>query len=95
MLRRFVVNYLARHRNWTNRLLHLIGIPVTFIVTAVLLACGQWLPAIVSFVIGYALQFLGHWVEGNDSGEVVLIKRWLSRPYVEFGPEPKRSRRDG
>ncbi len=95
MLRRFVVNYLARHRNWTNRLLHLVGVPVTFILTAVLLANGAWLPALASFVIGYALQLLGHWFEGNDAGEVVLIKRWLGRPYVEFGPEPNRSRRDG
>jgi hypothetical protein len=95
VLRRFVVNYLARHRNWTNRILHLIGVPVTFIAPAVLLCYGAWKPAIVCFVVGYLLQFLGHWVEGNDAGEVVLVKKWLGRPYTEFGPEPNRLRRDG
>lgn len=95
MLRRFLINYLARHRNWTNRILHLIGVPVTFLVSVVLLCYGTWSWALASFVVGYALQFLGHWVEGNDPGEVVLVKRWLGRPYVEFGPDPKASRRDG
>ena len=39
-----------------------------------------------SFVGGYGRQFLGHAIEGNDAGEVVLIKRWLGRPYREFAP---------
>jgi hypothetical protein len=45
--------------------------------------------------LGYALQFVGHLVEGNDMGEWVAIKRVLGLPYVsissrwqqEAGPE--------
>ena len=94
MLRRFLVNYLARHQNRTNQLLHLVGLPVTFVVPAVLLAERRWGWAIACFVAGYALQFLGHWFEGNDAGEVILVKKWLGRPYVEFGRGLKRSKPD-
>ena len=43
------------------------------------------------FVGGYLLQFLGHAIEGNDAGEVVLIKRLLGRPYVAIAPRRKGS----
>ncbi len=89
MLRRFLVNYIARHRNRVNQLLHLVGLPVTFIVPLFLLARREWLAALGCFVAGYALQFLGHWFEGNDAGEVILVKKWLGRPYVEFGAGEK------
>lgn len=94
MLRRFVVNYIARHQNRANQLLHLVGVPLTFVVSLVLLFDGAWWWAGACFVSGYALQFIGHAVEGNDAGEVVLVKRWLGRPYREFasGREPLRTR---
>ena len=37
-------------------------------------------------VIGYALQYVGHRHEGNDMGEIVLLKRLLGRPYVAVSP---------
>jgi hypothetical protein len=46
----------------------------------------MWWQAAACFVGGYALQFIGHAVEGNDAGEVVLVKRWLGKPCKEFGP---------
>lgn len=88
--RRFIVNYIQRHQNRVNQLLHLIGVPLTFVVSIILLVQREWLWAAAAFVGGYALQFLGHAIEGNDAGEVVLVKRWLGRPYVEFGPGVKR-----
>lgn len=90
MLRRFLQNYAERHRNRANQLLHVIGVPLTFVVSTVFLVQEQWLPALGCFLGGYALQFLGHAIEGNDAGEVVLIKRWLGREYVEFAPQPRR-----
>jgi hypothetical protein len=51
----------------------------------------MWWWALAAFVGGYLLQFAGHAVEGNDAGELVLIKRWLGRPYIEFGPLSKQS----
>jgi len=86
MLRRFIVNYLSRHRNRANQLLHLVGVPLTFVVSLFCLVRQQWLWAGACFVVGYALQFIGHWLEGNDAGEVILVKKLLGKPFVEFGP---------
>lgn len=86
MLRRFVVNYIDRHMHPANRVLHLVGVPLTFVASIVCLVLHLWWAAAGCFVAGYALQFLGHAIEGNDAGEVVLVKRWLGKPYREFGP---------
>lgn len=86
MLRRFVTNYVERHLHPVNRVLHLVGVPLTFVVSVVMLVLGEPWWALGCFVAGYILQFVGHAIEGNDAGETVLVKRWLGRPYVEFGP---------
>jgi hypothetical protein len=95
MLRRLLVNYLARHQNRTNQLLHLVGLPVTFLPPLVLLANSRPQEALYCFIAGYALQFVGHWFEGNDAGEMILLKKWLGRPYIEFGRASKLSKPDG
>lgn len=84
-MRRFLVNYIQRHQNRWNQVLHLVGVPLTFVVSIVLLAMDRGWWALGAFLGGYALQFLGHAIEGNDAGEVVLLKRWLGLPYREFG----------
>ena len=91
MLNRFVKNYIARHQNRTNQILHLIGVPLTFVVSVVFLVQQNWWAALGCFVGGYALQFIGHAIEGNDAGEVVLIKKMLGKPYQEFAPGTKES----
>lgn len=91
MLQRFLINYAERHCHPVNRLLHVIGVPLTFVVSIVLLVQQQWWWGAAAFVGGYLLQFAGHAVEGNDAGEVVLVKRALGKPYREFGPLSKRS----
>ena len=87
MLKRFVTNYIERHTHPLNRLLHLVGGPLSFVVSIVLLVeqTSWWWP-LTSFLGGYLLQFLGHAIEGNDAGEVVLVKKVLGRPYREFAP---------
>ncbi|HET6429270.1 MAG TPA: Mpo1-like protein [Phycisphaerae bacterium] len=78
MVKRWVSNWIARHRNRTNFLLHMAGIPAT--VAAVPVAVlGNFLLAAGLLVAGYALQFLGHFVEGNRSGEELLLRRLLKR----------------
>lgn len=94
-LRRFLVNYHRRHRHPANLALHVIGLPVTFYLPIVLLIHERPLWAGAAFVGGYALQFLGHAVEGNDPGEVVLIKKLLGRPYVDVAPRRNGSKSDG
>jgi len=86
MFRRFVANYVERHLHPANRLLHVIGVPLTFVVSVVFLFREQWWWAVGCFVGGYVLQFVGHAIEGNDAGEVVLMKKLLGKPYCEFGP---------
>ncbi len=68
----------VRHTNRRNLLLHPAGIPLTVAAIPALL-CRRWLPAAGLFVAGYALQFLGHAIEGNKAGEQILIERLLRR----------------
>ena len=85
-------NWLERHRSPVSRALHAVGIPLA--VAAVVLAAVQlcqwrwdlwWRPGAL-LVAGYVLQYVGHRVEGNDLGEVVLIKKLLGRPYCAIAP---------
>ena len=68
-----------RHRNRTNFLLHMLGVPACFLAAPVLLILGQWLLALVVFAAGYALQFVGHLIEGNRSGEEIFLRRLFGR----------------
>lgn len=87
MFRRFLSNYLPRHQNRINRALHLVGVPLSFIVAPLLALGGRdWTVHVGCFVGGYLLQFAGHAIEGNDAGEVVFVKRMLGLPYNEYAP---------
>ncbi len=78
LLLRMLRNWMGRHRNPTNLALHVAGIPATVVAVPVAIV-GEWLLAAGLFVGGYALQFLGHVVEGNRSGEEDLIRRLFRR----------------
>ena len=68
----------AKHRNPTNFMLHMAGIPAT-IVAVQLAILGYWMLAAGLFLGGYALQFIGHLIEGSRSGEEDLIRRVFRR----------------
>lgn len=72
-----IENWLSRHRNPMSFWLHMLGIPACFIAAPVFLFLQEWWLALAMFVGGYALQFLGHLIEGNRSGEEMLIRRLL------------------
>lgn len=74
-----IENWLSRHRNPTSFWLHMMGIPACFVVAPVLLVLMLWLLAAAFFIGGYALQFIGHLVEGNRSGEEMLLRRLIGR----------------
>ncbi len=85
-------SWLARNRHPASLVLQAIGIPLTlgFVpLVVVQLAHDQWdlwwRPATL-LAGGYLLQWIGHRIEGNDMGEVILVKRWLGRPYVAVSP---------
>jgi len=94
-------NWFERHQNPVSLVLHLIGIPMTiaFVPLALVqLAEGRWdlwwRPTGL-LVGGYVLQWLGHLIEGNDMGEIILIKKWLGRPYVAVSPRYSAETRSG
>ncbi len=85
-------NWLLRHQHPVSLGLHLVGIPLTIaalILGGVQLADARWdlwwRPAGL-FVLGYLLQWIGHLIEGNDMGELILIKRWRGKPYTTISP---------
>ena len=78
MLLRMWRNWRSRHQNPTSLMLHLAGIPAT-VAAAPLAIMEQWTLAVGLFVGGYGLQFIGHIVEGNRSGEEMLLRRIIRR----------------
>ncbi len=91
-MKKLLANYLERHQHPANLWLHIVGLPVTFVVPVVLLIQERWGWALASFAIGYALQFLGHAIEGNDAGEMILVKKLLGRPYLAVVPRDRGAR---
>ncbi len=85
----FIKNYIERHQHPVNQLLHVIGVPMTFIVSLVYACQSEWTWAGGAFVLGYILQFVGHAIEGNDAGETILVKKALGLPYVAVIPRGK------
>jgi uncharacterized membrane protein YGL010W len=81
-------NWRARHRHPVSLALHALGIPmlvlagVLVVVQLIQGAWGLWWRPAGLFAVSYLLQWIGHAVEGNDMGEVILIKKMLGRPYV-------------
>ncbi len=87
-----VRNWIERHRNPMSFILHLVGIPPTILgvllipIYVFLVSVPIFLFALGLFVGGYALQFLGHALEGTDPGEIIYFKKKWGRSYVEFAP---------
>lgn len=44
-----------------------------------------WRPAGL-VVVSYILQWVGHRIEGNDMGEVILLRKLLGRPFIAIAP---------
>ena len=75
-----LAKWLSRHQDPTSFWLHMIGIPTSFVAAPVMLVRGHWLMGVALFVGGYAIQFIGHLIEGNRSGEEELLRKILKRP---------------
>lgn len=89
MLRRAWREYWRRHAHPANRAIHAVAVPITFLGAFGCAVCGEFNASAICFFGGYLAQFVGHAIEGNDAGEVVLIKRWFKQPFVEFAPRSK------
>jgi len=78
-VRWYIADYMSRHANPWNRLLHLVGVPLAPFGCLYLLLRGEFAAAGLAFLAGYALQWLGHHLEGNEVGEVILLKKLARR----------------
>ena len=85
---RILANWMERHQHPVSFALHIVGIPMTVIAVGFLLFQWWWTAATL-FVIGYLIQFIGHAIEGNDAGELILVKKLLGKPYVAVVPRQK------
>ena len=82
-----------RHQHPLSLWLHGLGIPLT--IAALVLGVVQlanwrwdlwWRPTVL-LAAGYLLQWVGHRIEGNTMGELILLKKWRGRPYVAIAPQ--------
>ena len=83
----FVRDYISRHENPWSRALHVVGVPLAPFGCLYLLIRGRYPAAGAAFVVGYALQWLGHHLEGNEVGEWILIKNIAGRLMRKKGDE--------
>lgn len=86
LARRARKNWLRRHRNAFNFWIHMVGIPLA-VAGLPLLFVAEWYWGVGAIAAGYALQWVGHRVEGNDVGELIPIKRLLGLPVVPVAPQ--------
>lgn len=65
----WVAQYAQSHQHPVNRFCHTLGIPMIavsiVIFAAALFVAGLWWLALALFVVGWVLQFIGHWFEGK------------------------------
>lgn len=77
-IRTIYLKWAERHVNRPNVVLHAIGIPLT-VAALPLLILHSYSWAALLFAAGYALQFIGHAIEGNKSGEQLLFEKLLRK----------------
>jgi hypothetical protein len=69
----FVIDYIDRHKHPVNAVLHIVGVPMAFFGLFQLIADDR-MQGLGLLVGGYFLQYLGHRAQGNEVGEVTLLK---------------------
>lgn len=93
-------NWQSRHQHPASVALHVVGIPLT--IAAVALGVVQlnnwrwdlWWRPVGLLAGGYFLQWLGHRIEGNTMGEMILVRKLLGKPYTAVAPRYARDERD-
>ncbi len=81
----YVNNWIERHRDPRSFVLHLLGIPCTILgvllmpIYLFLLSFFVFTLALVLFVGGFLLQFLGHGLDGSEPGEIKALRHWMAR----------------
>jgi hypothetical protein len=73
-LKDFVIDYCQRHSHPLNAFCHIIGVPMAFF-GLYKLVTGSFIFGFCLLFFGYLFQYLGHKAQGNEVGEVTLIKK--------------------
>jgi len=74
----FLIDYCQRHAHPINAILHIIGVPAAFI--GLFFVCiGQIDKGLALLTLGYFFQYLGHEAQGNEVGEITLIKKIMHK----------------
>ncbi|HKW57305.1 MAG TPA: DUF962 domain-containing protein [Candidatus Acidoferrum sp.] len=95
-LAHYMAQYDHEHSSSWNKFLHGVGIPLIFL-GIVFLVLTKWTWGAASFVLGWALLFLGHKIEGNHpaffQGPVYLLVGpiWVAKEIWQFLTGTRRS----
>ncbi len=73
-IKEFAIDYCQRHAHPINALWHIVGVPLAFFGLFKLLTGSASLGLTLLF-LGYLFQYLGHKAQGNEVGEVTLLKK--------------------
>lgn len=75
----FVKDYIERHAHPVNAALHIFGVPAAFAGFFYLFSGKDIGKGAALILIGYLFQYLGHKAQGNEVGEVTLLKKIYSK----------------
>lgn len=70
----FLKDYFGRHAHPVNATLHVLGVPTAFAGFFYFFSGKDLTKGAALIFIGYLFQYLGHKAQGNEVGEVTLIK---------------------
>jgi Protein of unknown function (DUF962) len=91
---KLIEGWIDRHRDPMSFVLHMFGIPPTILgvllipVYVMLISIPIFLLALTMFVGGYAIQFLGHLLDGSEPGEIMYLRRKMGWSYAKMAPAP-------
>ena len=80
-----VQDWIARHRRPVNFVLHLLAIPPTILgvlyipIYVMLLSVAVFVLALLLFLGGFLVQFLGHAIDRTEPGEITFFKKLLRK----------------
>jgi uncharacterized membrane protein YGL010W len=94
----WIEEYSRGHEHPVNRLMHSFGIPMIALSVLMVPFCfffsGVWIWAAALFLIGWILQFVGHYFEGKppeffkDYRFLFVGLRWWFKKIVGVGADP-------
>jgi hypothetical protein len=80
----FLIDYGQRHKHPDNAALHIFGVPAAFYGLFELVCGRSPIRGGALLLLGYLLQYLGHRAQGNEVGEVTLIKLMYGKLKSKF-----------